>query len=683
MRQKSGLKYTIKYMKTVKLHITRYICGQPLKVNDSQVSLTNGFPTRFLYLKTLIDSNNYIKIRGVMTLLSYTRAITPTKEEEKKIKPSFNTITDMYKGKDYSIPMYFIKDWMTKNSLVKGLPKYDNTLHYISSKGSPFGKASITGPFALFYMLCNDIGMLDLFEKLIGRNSYKVIFENFSQKLYRDHRLMMPGKVIGELGKLSIVKDPELKRRVIAMLDYNSQLLLRPIHDDLLKNLTKLSQDRTYTQDPFNKWIPKGNKFWSLDLSAATDRFPISLQEKVISVMYNNRTFAEAWKEILVKRGFFYDGKTYRYSVGQPMGAYSSWGAFTLTHHLVVAWSAHLCGLDNFKDYILLGDDIVINNDKVACKYISIMTKLGVDISMSKTHVSKNTYEFAKRWIRNRIEVSPLPLKGILSNYKNPMIVLQQLMIYMNRNNTLFNGNSLELISILYNGIRIGKRTWRSYSILNHCEDFYYVLSYAFGNLNNFRCRQYLIKKGINENLVPSEELIPSFMRELLTLGLSRQAEKLGNEIKTMWDDFCKIYKDYPDFDITSLKDHPFLHGLYNRLLQIKKDLQKNVNSPKLDLIDCIVSMRVEKVDKIVALNRDTTFQTSKLDKLWKDSFKNLAHINDDNYHNYAISNFGVDQNLKVWETHFQSNLSTVKDKLDVLRYGTNPDKPQDTMCYF
>lgn len=110
MRQKSGLKYTIKYMKTVKLHITRYICGQPLKVNDSQVSLTNGFPTRFLYLKTLIDSNNYIKIRGVMTLLSYTRAITPTKEEEKKIKPSFNTITDRYKGKDYSIPMYFIKD---------------------------------------------------------------------------------------------------------------------------------------------------------------------------------------------------------------------------------------------------------------------------------------------------------------------------------------------------------------------------------------------------------------------------------------------------------------------------------------------------------------------------------------------------------------------------------------------
>jgi hypothetical protein len=50
-----------------------------------------------------------------------------------------------------------------------------------------------------------------------------------------------------------------------------------------------------------------------------------------------------------------------------------------------------------FNKYIILGDDIVINNDKVARKYIQIMTKLGVDISKQKTHVSKNTYEFAKR----------------------------------------------------------------------------------------------------------------------------------------------------------------------------------------------------------------------------------------------------------------------------------------------
>jgi hypothetical protein len=54
------------------------------------------------------------------------------------------------------------------------------------------------------------------------------------------------------LGKLAIVKDPENKRRVIAMLDYSSQFILKPIHENLLNKLRNFSQDRTFTQDPFN-----------------------------------------------------------------------------------------------------------------------------------------------------------------------------------------------------------------------------------------------------------------------------------------------------------------------------------------------------------------------------------------------------------------------------------------------
>lgn len=53
-------------------------------------------------------------------------------------------------------------------------------------------------------------------------------------------------------GKLSIVKDPELKLRVIAMVDYHSQFTLRPIHEGLFKLLKKLPCDRTFTQDPVN-----------------------------------------------------------------------------------------------------------------------------------------------------------------------------------------------------------------------------------------------------------------------------------------------------------------------------------------------------------------------------------------------------------------------------------------------
>jgi hypothetical protein len=60
-----------------------------------------------------------------------------------------------------------------------------------------------------------------------------------------------------------------------------------------------------------------------------------------------------------------------------------------------VHYCAFLNGIDNFNQYILLGDDIV--NDKVAETYVRVLTSMGVEVSLNKTHVSKDTYEFAKR----------------------------------------------------------------------------------------------------------------------------------------------------------------------------------------------------------------------------------------------------------------------------------------------
>jgi len=679
LRQASGLPFCIRYMKSVRLHITRYICGKPLLVNKDLVSLTNGFPTNFLYLKEFIDSNNYIKIRGVLTLLYYTRSIIPNIKEEKLVKPNLSSINEKYKGKEYSIPLYFIKEWVKNNNFSKDLPKYDGKLHYISSKGSPFGKATITGPFALFYMVETSQKMLQYFINLIGEDSYNNLFGNFIKLLIKDHRLMTPGKVIGSLGKISIVKDPELKRRPIAMLDYNSQLLLRPIHDDLLNNLSKLSQDRTFTQNPHNKWTTRGNKFWSLDLSSATDRFPIKLQEKLISVIYDNWDFAKAWSGILIDRDFYYEGKYLRYSVGQPMGAYSSWAAFTLSHHLVVAWCAYLCGIRRFTDYIILGDDIVINNDKVARKYISVMTKLGVDISLQKTHVSRNTYEFAKRWIKNRIEISPLPLKGILCNYIRPQVVLQQLLIYMHNNTHNFNGTVLELVIKLYTNLKIGKRYFTSYSINKIVYDFYYILRYALKLSSNEELRYYLISKGVNEIFICNEKLIPSFMRELIILGLGSQAEKAGNEIKNQATDFINLYSKLENFEIRSLASHPLVHGLYNKSLVIKNKLHKAISSNELDLIDVISSMRVENVDRIVMLRRDPSITVKSLDKLWKESLKILNRINFENFHNYPYPTCGQSTNYYQWEQNFNSNLSISADVLELLRYGHYNDPAKST----
>lgn len=126
-------------------------------------------------------------------------------------------------------------------------------------------------------------------------------------------------------GELSFINDPECKLRIIAMLDYASQLFLRPIHKILFKKLKNISCDRTYTQSPFHNWKVNHHAYWSLDLSAATDRFPVHLQTRLIEEIFNESRFADAWRNLLTNRKFLTpEGDAISYSVGQPMGAYSS-----------------------------------------------------------------------------------------------------------------------------------------------------------------------------------------------------------------------------------------------------------------------------------------------------------------------------------------------------------------------
>lgn len=71
------------------------------------------------------------------------------------------------------------------------------------------------------------------------------------------------------------------------MVDYFSQVFLRKFHQDILYILKTLPQDRTFTQSPRNLWNDNNHNFHSLDLTAATDRFPLSLQVKIIRILYD------------------------------------------------------------------------------------------------------------------------------------------------------------------------------------------------------------------------------------------------------------------------------------------------------------------------------------------------------------------------------------------------------------
>jgi len=114
--------------------------------------------------------------------------------------------------------------------------------------------------------------------------------------------------------------------RVIAIFDWVSQFFLNCISEEIYSMLRKIRSDRTFSQDPQFSHIQasRKQKFHSLDLTAATDRFPLAVQKQVMTLLYG-KTVSDSWGITMVGQEFYTpEGNKIRYSVGQPMGARSS-----------------------------------------------------------------------------------------------------------------------------------------------------------------------------------------------------------------------------------------------------------------------------------------------------------------------------------------------------------------------
>jgi hypothetical protein len=249
------------------------------------------------------------------------------------------------------------------------------------------------------------------------------------------------------MGKLSTVYDQAGKARIVAITNWWIQLALKPLHDSIFNSLRKWSDiDGTFDQGAPLLRLYKDRdpryKFSCFDLSSATDRLPITLQVDILNAL---GVRGDLWSELLnfqwsisgdlfklsdkfkinqlvgIKSNILWKEAFVKYAVGQPMGAYSSWGMLAVTHHVIVQIAAIRAGfsVNTFRQYCVLGDDIVINNDKVAVHYQELMHTLGVGINPSKSIISYDVVEFAKRWLTPYGEISPLGPGNILNCSRN------------------------------------------------------------------------------------------------------------------------------------------------------------------------------------------------------------------------------------------------------------------------
>jgi len=227
-------------------------------------------------------------------------------------------------------------------------------------------------------------------------------------------------------GRLALLEEAAGKVRVVALLDVWSQWALKPLHNWIFDLLRSIPQDGTFNQlkpvENLLRKVSNDTTIYSYDLSAATDRIPVVIQEYLLAQVFG-KDFARSWRNLLVGRPYWISkrvqrerglaSRALRYAVGQPMGGYSSWAMLALTHHAMVQFCAFRAGYAGwFTLYAVLGDDVVIANCRVAKKYRALCRLLGVEIGLNKSLVSKGrTLEFAKKLFYQGQDISGLPLK--------------------------------------------------------------------------------------------------------------------------------------------------------------------------------------------------------------------------------------------------------------------------------
>lgn len=165
---------------------------------------------------------------------------------------------------------------------------------------------------------------------------------------------------------------------------------------------------------------------------------------------------AESWSHVIANREFHHKyGDPVKWKVGQPLGFLSSWGSFALWHHIIIEYCGYKEGINSFREYAVLGDDVVIWNSAVANRYQRQMKFLGIPINQTKSVIGDSTHsqiEFAKRHARDGIEFS-----GISYNLlnKNSLRNVDELICEVNKRSMMDDKDNCSRILIRHPNSRV------------------------------------------------------------------------------------------------------------------------------------------------------------------------------------------------------------------------------------
>lgn len=229
------------------------------------------------------------------------------------------------------------------------------------------------------------------------------------------------------VGRIGFIQEPGFKLRAVANPNRFAQWALDPLKGLLLSVLSNEPSDCTHDQEKgirrVQGWLKQHKSVCSIDLSDATNLFPLKYQlsvlEKLAGVYLQHLKYTEyqafqglidLFKLMCKSPWECSDGVPRKFSRGQPLGLGPSFALFALSHHCVLKD----IGI-NSDDYVILGDDICIAGTALGDKYVNKMNSLGAKVSQEKSLTSKEVAEFAGKIITSKLVISKYKWQPIRS----------------------------------------------------------------------------------------------------------------------------------------------------------------------------------------------------------------------------------------------------------------------------
>jgi hypothetical protein len=499
----TSLRHSCKVFKEAKRLVFKYLAGTPEHISIGVVVSIDprGLPKLIpLYLRLLIVAGDKMAIAAALFALDVSRMYVyagPDSTSSITGEPSVSSgevsmfaqwipiisncmVVPEVKKNNYSGS--FVNEDKSEYVTILGLVKY-----FFTNKVGPNGHALLSAVFDSVALVRDPVlfGLFSSYCEIINNTNLPIIVRRMSAvtesviaSVSNMFDVFIPNFRNGKIGRVYTANG---KVRLVAIPSYFIQIIFKPLHLFIFRILKTLPTDCTFDQEAGVKRISDigGEELRSYDLSSATDRLPLSVQIPVVVLLacwcgfdsLAARRLALTWASIirsidftLLPRVKTHKEKTLRYRCGHPMGTYSSWAVFTLTHHFIVQICAYFALLgykpgsgqypalpslyyksDDKKKgswlsnlsrsfaitqtatanplftskgwylrYQLLGDDIVLFcgttfEREVAEWYFYLCNLIGVKINPAKGFSSKNgSFEFAKRFVRSGVHLNTI-----------------------------------------------------------------------------------------------------------------------------------------------------------------------------------------------------------------------------------------------------------------------------------